>query len=303
MVAAEMNHRRHAVASSTTQPKELECVVCHFECSPKFWPGKVLDVQSFRRAKFRPRGFLKRRRFGNATFRQGNDQFSFTTLIQPFMSRLFAIGDIHGCAPALAEMVRWIDPKSDDVVVTLGDYVDRGPDSKGVVEQLIQLSQSTQLISLIGNHEEMMLDVIRGDASHHSWLRYGGVDTLESYGFNGDLAFLPESHQQFLDGLGDFFETDDFFFAHANYEADVPLANQTHDALRWRSLNDVIPPPHESGKVCVVGHTAQTSGEILNLGHLVCIDTYCYGGGYLSALELHSGTLYQVDKDGTRRGD
>lgn len=217
------------------------------------------------------------------------------------MSRLFAIGDIHGCNKSLSELIRWMDPSADDIVVTLGDYVDRGPDTRGVIDQLIELGQSTQLISLIGNHEEMMLEVINGRAPHHSWLRYGGVDTLESYGFDGDLSFLPEEHETFFNHLGDFFETEEFFFAHANYDADVPLLEQTHEALRWRSLHDSLPSPHRNGKVAVVGHTAQSSGEILNAGHIICVDTCCYGGGYLSGLEMNSGTLYQVDREGNRR--
>lgn len=217
------------------------------------------------------------------------------------MSRLIAIGDIHGCDRALDELLAWVLPTPDDIVVTLGDYVDRGPNTKGVIDRLIQLGSQTQLVSLIGNHEEMMLDVITGDKSHHSWLRYGGVETLDSYGFNGDLNFLPERHIQFFDNLGDYFETEDFFFAHANYDADLPLDGQFPDALRWRSLHESMPPPHANGKVAIVGHTAAADGEILNAGHLICIDTGCYNGGYLTALELTTGTLYQVTKQGTRR--
>ena len=71
--------------------------------------------------------------------------------------------------------------------------------------------------------------------------------------------------------------------------------------LRWHSLDDVVPSPHLSGKVAVVGHTANTNGEILDLGHLICIDTYCDGGGWLTALDLRSGQQWQASKEGIIR--
>ena len=77
------------------------------------------------------------------------------------------------------------------------------------------------------------------------------------------------------------------------------MADQPSEVLRWESLRDVIPGPHVSGKRAIVGHSSQKSGEVLNLGHLVCIDTYCYGGGWLTALDVHTDELWQVN----RRGD
>ncbi len=117
-------------------------------------------------------------------------------------NRLIAIGDIHGCRIALDRLLEAIQPDPEDVVVTLGDYIDRGLDSRGVIERLIELAGQTRLIGILGNHEEMMLSVIRGGAPHHDWVRYGGVETLESYGFDGDLDFLPEEHHDFFDSLG-----------------------------------------------------------------------------------------------------
>ena len=86
--------------------------------------------------------------------------------------RLIAIGDIHGCSVALRTLIEAIDPGASDIVVTLGDYVDRGPDSKGVIDQLIELGKRTQLVALMGNHEEMMMEVVQGHQTHHNWLRY-----------------------------------------------------------------------------------------------------------------------------------
>ncbi len=215
--------------------------------------------------------------------------------------RLIAIGDIHGCRVALEGLLELIAPAPDDMIVTLGDYVDRGPDSKGVVDVLIDLGERTHLIPLLGNHEEMMMDVIRKRTPHHEWLKHGGVDTLDSYHFDGDLNLLPPEHEEFFDSLGDYFEADDFFFTHAAYDPNVPLRQQTPDLLRWHPLTHGMPGPHQNGKTAVVGHTANRDGEIMDVGHLICLDTYCYGGGWLTAMDLNSRQIWQVADSGEVR--
>lgn len=212
--------------------------------------------------------------------------------------RLIAIGDIHGYRAALETLLDEIQPDADDILVTLGDYVDRGPDSKGVIDLLIRWGRKTQLVALIGNHEEMMLNVVQGEQSHHGWLRYGGVETLESYGFDGDLSFLPAEHREFFDSLGDFFVHDDYFFTHAAYDPQLELDQQPIELLRWHSLRAGIPDPHFSGKTAVVGHTASDDGSILDVGHLICLDTNCYGGGFLTAMEFPSKQVWQSKPDG-----
>ncbi|OYP32345.1 metallophosphoesterase family protein [Rhodopirellula sp. MGV] len=212
--------------------------------------------------------------------------------------RLIAIGDIHGCRLALERLIEAIQPRENDTIVTLGDYIDRGPDSCGVLDTLIQLAQRTRLVGILGNHEEMMLEVLNHGAAHHAWLRYGGVETLESYNFNGDLDFLPDTHKEFLDSLGDYYAQGDFFFTHAAYDPEAEFENQEIEMLRWYSLTDGIPPRHLSGKTAVVGHTANRDGEVLDAGHLVCIDTYCYGGGWLTAMEMNTRQVWQTDRQG-----
>ena len=211
--------------------------------------------------------------------------------------RLIAIGDIHGCARALEALLEAIAPTPEDTVVTLGDYIDRGPDSKGVIDHLVRLSQQTNVVPLFGNHEQMMLDVISGDAPYQSWFPHGGIATLDSYNFTGDLGFLPAAHREFLDSMVDFYETDTHFFVHANYDADLPLDEQAVEVIRWRSLREVIPEPHISGKIAVVGHTANHDAQILDLGHLIALDTYCYGGGLLSAMDVHTKQIWQASED------
>jgi serine/threonine protein phosphatase 1 len=129
------------------------------------------------------------------------------------------------------------------------------------------------------------------------------VTTLESYGFGARLADIPGRHWRFLERCLPFFETDTHLFVHANYLPSLPLKDQPGEMLRWLSLEDSVPEPHVSGKVAVVGHTPQMTGEVLNLGHLLCIDTFVQGGGWLTALELATGQVWQADENGRMRGD
>ena len=180
--------------------------------------------------------------------------------------------------------------------------MDRGPNSKGVISRLIELKDQCNFVALHGNHEEMMLDVVKEGQPPFRWLQYGGVETLDSYLFAGDMSVIPPEHRQFFDEMRDFYETERHFFVHANYDPALPLQEQGKFLLRWQKLTDSTPGPHVSGKQAVVGHTHDRGGEIFDLGHLVCIDTYCYGGGWLTALEVNTGQLWQADIDGELRG-
>jgi serine/threonine protein phosphatase 1 len=216
------------------------------------------------------------------------------------MARTIAIGDIHGCSKALDALIEAINPTPGDEVVMLGDYVDRGPDSRGVLDSLIALSWRCWLIPLLGNHDQMMLDALN-DKPHAIWFEVGGVEALDSYVPGRNLAAVPREHVEFLEGCRDYFETDTHIFVHANYYPDIPIDEQPDFMLRWESLKTFTPGPHESGKRAIVGHSSQKSGEILDLGHLVCIDTFCHGGGWLTALEVHTDRVWQADRDGRMR--
>lgn len=215
--------------------------------------------------------------------------------------RIIAIGDIHGCSQALDALLDVIQPQADDTIVTLGDYVDRGPDSKGVIDRLIDLGSRCRLKCLQGNHEEMMLDVVYDRQPPFRWLQFGGVETLDSYRFCGDMSVISEAHRRFFESMLDYYETERFFFVHANYNPRLPLDQQTVHSLRWQKLTEVVPEPHACGKVAVVGHTHDRAGEIFNVGHLVCLDTYCYGGGWLTAMEMETGQVWQSDAAGRLR--
>lgn len=215
-------------------------------------------------------------------------------------SRIIAIGDIHGCATALRTLIETIQPRSEDTIISLGDMVDRGPDSKSAIDQLLELRERCNFVLIKGNHEDMMLDVVNGQ-SPQEWLKHGGVSTLDSYGFTGDLSVITQSHLELMQKALPYFETDEHFFTHGNYEPQKPLAEQDGMVLRWRSLIESTPTRHMSGKKAVVGHTPDKSGEIFDIGHLICIDTYCYGGGWLTAADVANGTVWQANDEGELR--
>ena len=171
----------------------------------------------------------------------------------------------------------------EDTLVTLGDYIDRGPDTKGVLDQLIELEKRLHLVPLKGNHEEMMLGAREGRSDFKFWMTFGGDFALESYGPDETLRLVPRQHWAFLERLPLVFETEQHFFVHANYFPNRPINEQDSQTVLWRPLesND-IPGRHYSGKTAIVGHTPQNSGQILDLGHLKCIDTGCGHGGWLT---------------------
>lgn len=216
------------------------------------------------------------------------------------MSRLIALGDIHGYSASLDALLEAIALEPEDTLVPLGDYIDRGPDSRGVLERLIALAPRRRLMPILGNHDEMLLSLWDGEAGLADWLGFGGRQTLASYGCD-DPREIPQGHIDFLRGCLPYHETDRHFFVHASYWAELSLERQPAEALRWDSLKYRRPGPHRSGKTAIVGHTAQADFEILDLGYLKCLDTCCYGGGWLTAMEVNTGQLWQADPEGRLR--
>jgi serine/threonine protein phosphatase 1 len=216
--------------------------------------------------------------------------------------RIIAIGDIHGCSTALRALVAAIRPRPEDALIPLGDCIDRGPDSRGVIDDLLALRERCRVVPILGNHEEMMINFLEGRPQPDDWLTCGGDATLKSYQApDGKLGSVPLEHIEFIRTWGDCFETDRQFFIHASYEPDRPLSQQHWQTMRWQTLRSNIPDPHQTGKVAIVGHTSLKDGEILNVGHLVCIDTYCWGGGWLTAYDATTGQIWQADRHGRLR--
>ncbi len=212
--------------------------------------------------------------------------------------RLFAIGDIHGCLNALTRLDREIEFRASDTVVTLGDYVDRGPDSRGVIDFLIGLRTRCNLVALRGNHEVMMLQARHDRAVRVDWLSCGGDKTLDSYAA-ATFDDVPESHWNFLESTVPYHEAERDFFVHANALPDLDLAHQPDFMLYWEFFND--PPPHRSGRRMICGHSSQKSGLPLNLGHAVCIDTFAHGGGWLTCLDVLADVYWQASPAGEIR--
>jgi serine/threonine protein phosphatase 1 len=217
-------------------------------------------------------------------------------------NRLFAIGDIHGCSAALDTLLREIDPQPDDTIVVLGDVIDHGPDTRGAIQQLIDLSARCHLILLMGNHEEMLFNASRSRDDLRYWLDCGGVTTRRSYPNRDDRELIDPEHFQFLkQHCRDSHETDRFIFAHANYIPDRPMSEQPRDSLRWDAIRTDQAAPHYSGKTVVVGHTRLPDGKVLDLGFLVMIDTDPTRAGWLTALEVNTGEIIQASQRGEIR--
>jgi serine/threonine protein phosphatase 1 len=194
-------------------------------------------------------------------------------------------------------------PQSTDTIVCLGDVIDYGPDSKGVVEQLIALHDRTNLIFVRGNHEEMLLAIVDGTSSLECWTQHGGDDTLASYGANHPRE-IPGNHLELIRRSKLFWETEENIFVHAGYYPNQPLKDIPANVLFWEFLEPKRAWPHYSDKTVFVGHTPQTTGDILDLGFLVCIDTDCSRGGWLTGLDMTTGHYWQANERGeVREGD
>lgn len=183
--------------------------------------------------------------------------------------RLLAIGDIHGCCNALSTLEKQVPIAPDDLVVTVGDYIDRGPGSSRVLDWLIERDSASRLIPLLGNHELMLLEARSNGECFNNWIFNGGDATLQSYvpaTERGTLASIPAAHWQFLENdCRSYYETETHFFVHANVYSNYPLADQPDNILYWEHL-DNWSVPHESGKIMICGHTPQRTGIPLNLG-------------------------------------
>lgn len=212
--------------------------------------------------------------------------------------RLLAIGDIHGCLEPLDNLLDWLAPTTSDAIITLGDLVDRGPDTRGVIDRLIELKKTLTVICLRGNHEEMMLDAQRGGRGEKKmWLSVGGSQTLGSYGQfpgrSGTLDDVPKAHWDFLnDSLVDYHESERFIFVHATVICGLPMDEQSKDALFWEFLPDSM--RHFSEKTVICGHTSQNSGEPKVIPGAVCVDTKAYADGWLTCLDAESGHYWQI---------
>jgi len=205
---------------------------------------------------------------------------------------LIAVGDIHGCPESLDVLLERIAPSSDDHLLFVGDYIDRGPDSKGVIDRLLDLREEVECTFLRGNHESMMVEYLDSGA-FSLWRMNGGVSTIQSYQGNGKTEItIPEAHVEFVRDTKLYHETDDFLFVHAGLKPDLTveenLERHGEDVLLWeRGHLNASEVAWEKTVVC--GHTPQP--EPINQEKLILIDTGCVyhmqpGMGRLTAVHL-----------------
>lgn len=210
--------------------------------------------------------------------------------------RILAIGDIHGCLDKLIELLNRMGPGRTDTIVFLGDYIDRGPDSRGVVEVILGLRQSVpKTICLRGNHEDMFLTVYTEGEGELAFLCNGGGATLASYDITIREALqgrgIPEGHVSFFSSLPLYYETGEYLFVHAGLRPGLSLADQSPEDLLW-IREEFICSDWDFGRTVVFGHTPRR--EPLVTSRRIGIDTGAVYGGFLTGVELPSCRLYQA---------
>ena len=169
------------------------------------------------------------------------------------IKRLIAIGDIHGEIDKLTSLLNKIKPKKDDTLVFLGDYIDRGNNSKEVISTLIKLKKLTNCIFLMGNHEDMLLRTkeTKKEKDISFWLFNGGITTVDSY---GNYVNIFKTHGNFFENLKLYYLTDEFLFVHAGIRPDKPLDEQEKQDFLWIRDNFIY-KKHKLKQKVIFGHT------------------------------------------------
>jgi len=223
--------------------------------------------------------------------------------------RIYAIGDIHGRADLLSAIFTRVDyslkanPVKEAVHVLLGDYIDRGPNSREVIDALIARRRQHMMICLKGNHESYAIRFLSDPCVLSEWKQVGGINTLLSYGVKPSTrddpkqrqdvaaAFrqaLPESHQRFLQSLALSFTSGDFFFTHAGVRPGTPLSEQREHDLLW-IREDFLLHEEDFGKIIVHGHTPTKMPDVRP--NRINIDTGAYATGLLTCLVLQDDQM------------
>lgn len=220
-------------------------------------------------------------------------------------ARAYAIGDIHGCLHLLEDVLGKIEadmaasPVAEAFLVFVGDFIDRGPDSAGVIERLRGYRHPPlKPIFLAGNHEEYLLRILSGETGKlDSWLTYGGKECVQSYGLEpekliampeGEALMLvrraiPDGHRRFLKSLADTFRFGDYLFVHAGIRPGLALEEQSRADLRW-IREPFLDDAGDHGFVVVHGHTIVD--EVEERPNRIGIDTGAYRTGVLTALVI-----------------
>ncbi len=222
--------------------------------------------------------------------------------------KIICIGDVHGEIHKLKNLFEKLSFTRNDTIVFLGDYIDRGEDSKAVIDFVLSLKDKCNLVTLKGNHEMFAMDSLkftegRLGLAHmfRSWMKNGGISCLRSYNkyglkednFGEVIQQMFEIHGDFFNDLKLTYETDNHIFVHGHLAHEQDVEDQEEWQCIWGRYNDIH--PHKSGKTVVCGHTIQRDG-VTNDGFRICIDTGSFlPDGYITAMVIDGAKEYFVD--------
>lgn len=227
----------------------------------------------------------------------------------PDRMRIYAIGDIHGRADLLEKLLFQIEvddkrhPSHHSLIVFLGDYVDRGPCSRQVLDLLVECSNARESVFLKGNHETFIPQFLDDPATLKEWRLCGGLETLASYGLTPSISpnhrerehlatefnkLLPMRHREFLESLDSSFCCGDFYFVHAGIRPGIPIARQRDEDLFW-IRDDFLDWDHPFEKFIVHGHTPVHSPDIRS--NRMNIDTGAFATGCLTCVVIEGSSI------------
>ncbi|MGD0021464.1 MAG: metallophosphoesterase family protein [Smithellaceae bacterium] len=214
------------------------------------------------------------------------------------MNKMFAIGDVHGCAQKLRKLIGLIaaNPHT-DTLIFIGDYIDRGSSNRDVVDYVLQLKKEFKnVVCLLGNHEQMFLNYLEGE-DEEIYLYNGGKFTLSDYGIKNSDSLnirkkkIPEEHLLFYRSLLPYHQTKDYIFVHAGLIPGILIDKQAIDDLLWVRYK-FIDSDYDFGKRVIFGHSPMNNPLIME--NKIGIDTGAVYGGKLTCLELPEVKIYQV---------
>jgi serine/threonine protein phosphatase 1 len=212
------------------------------------------------------------------------------------VEKTFVVGDIHGCLEMLRRLIDKIEwNPSNDRLIFIGDYIDRGEDAKGVVDFVLSLKEDSSLVEcLIGNHEYMFLDYLSG-VNTQSFLLNGGLSTLRSYKElrqSKDGPPIPPTHLDFFSSLLAMVEVEQYYIVHAGFRPNVRVEDQDLIDMVW-IRDEFIYSDYDFGKVVIFGHTPFNRPLIIK--NKIGIDTGAVYGNCLTCLELPEKRFHSVE--------
>ena len=210
-------------------------------------------------------------------------------------AKIFIVGDVHGCLEMLKRLIDKIEwNQSNDRLIFIGDYIDRGQDSKGVVDFILKLKKNSPLIQcLIGNHEQMFLDYLSGVDSQ-SFILNGGLQTLRSYNeerLRSEDPLIPSAHLDFFSSLLPMIELEQCYIVHAGFRPNIRIEDQDIIDMIW-IRDEFIYSDYDFGEVVIFGHTPFNSPIIMK--NKIGIDTGAVYGNCLTCLELPEKKFHSV---------